>query len=245
MSIIFSDTNDPNYRMKYEQLDNNSKHNGAYYYSKTFEKDIVPYVNTDRPWNIIGFKECGGVDNMITIIHNNLDPGKSYLFLRKYADTVSISNVKKSAEAVLQYSHSIFLPPCVNVKEVRKFGRGIKKDQVACFAGNPWKAYRDDIEKYVPAWVHRFGVMPREELLPIVAHYKQVYAIGVTAVESRALGCEIMKRSSEYDPEEFPLLDVHDAVKCIEHALYIVKNQRVNSVVDCTKLPEFIHRKIK
>jgi len=245
MGAIFIDTHDPNYLLKFGQLDKNSKFNGAYYYTKTFEEDIVPYVKTDRPWNLIGFKTCGGVDNMITIIHNNIEPSKDYIFLHKYQNVVSISNVKKTAEVMLQYGYSIYLPPCVNVKKVRAFGKGIKKDQVACFVGNPWPVYRDEIDKYVPAWVHRFGAMPREELLPIVAHYKEAYAIAVTAVECRALGCEIMKRSDRYDPEDFPLFDVGDAVKCIEHALDIVVNQKVNKVVDCTKLPEFINRKIK
>lgn len=239
------DTSNETYRRLYDALPDNSKYNGLYYYAKTFEKYIVPNVKTDRKWNTIGLEPCGGFDREIVMIHNNLDPEKSYCYLNRFDDVICISNVRKSADAVLQFGHSIYLPPCVSVKEVRKFGKGIKKDQDSCFAGNPWRAYKDEIDRLVPAWVHRFGTMPREELLPIVAHYKNCYAIGCTAAEARALGCNIMKRSDEYDPEDFPLIDVADAVKCIEKAINIISKQKVNAVVDCTELDEFKNRKIR
>lgn len=237
--------NDKSYRALYDNLPENSKHNGLYYYAQTFEKYIIPNVKTDRDWNTVGLAQCGGFDREIVIIHNNLDPRKSYCYLNRYNDVICISNVRKSADDVLQFGHSIYMPPCVSVKEVRQFKKGIKKDQDSCFAGNPWEAYREEIERLVPAWVHRFGTMPREELLPIVAHYRNCYAIGCTAAEARALGCNILKRSDKYDPEDFPLLDVSDAVKCIEKALDIISKQKVNAVVDCTQLDEFKNRKIQ
>lgn len=239
MGTIFSGVNDPNYRRLYNALDGSSKYNGCYYYSRTLEKYLVPQVNTDRPWHLTGMKSCGGVDRMILIVHSNKEPNKEYRWLNKYRDTVCICGTRKTAEAVSMFSHSIYLPPCVCIEEVRGFGKGIKKDQDTCFAGNPWPMYRDEIDKYVPAWVHRFGPMPREEFLPIIAHYKNVYAIGVTAAEARALGCNILKRTDKYDPEDFPLIDCKDAARCIEVALDLIKKQKVNRPIDCTKLPEF------
>lgn len=239
MSKIISSVHDQNYQKLYEALPNSAKYNGLYYYSQTFEKYIVPKVNTDRPWHLIGLKSCGGENNMIVLVHDNLHPDKVYSYLRKYTNTVCICNTRDSAEAVSKYSYSIFLPTCVEIEEVRQFGKGVKKDQDACFAGNPWPALRDEIEQFVPPWVHRFGPMPREQFLPILAHYKNVYAIGVTAVEARALGCNILKRRAKFEPEDFPLFDCKDAVKCIEHALDLVLKQKVNRPIDCTKLPEF------
>lgn len=239
MSNIYSNIHDPNYQRLYDALGPSARYNGLWYYSQTLEKYLVPRVKTDRPWNLIGLKPCGGVDNMIVIVHNNIEPGKEYNWLRKFRNTVCISNIRRAAEEVSQYSYSIYMPPCIDIKEVRSFGKGIKKDQDTCFAGNPWPKYRTEIDKYVPAWVHRFGPMPREEFLPILAHYKNAYAIGVTAAEARALGCNILKRSDEFDPEDFPLIDCKDAAKCIEHALDLVLKQKVNRPIDCTKLPEF------
>lgn len=212
-------TDDKDYLALYNNLPDNAKHNGLYYYAKTLEKDVAPFLNTDRLINLIGLKACGGEDRMILFVHNNLTPEKDYAWSKCYDDVIYVSNTKRSYEYMKNYGHSLYLTPCVNVKEVKKFGRGVKKDQEACFAGNPWPAYRDEIDKYVPAWVHRFGTMPREELLPIIAHYKKVYAMGCTAVEARALGCKIMKRSEEYDPEDFPLLDVKDAIRILQNKI--------------------------
>ena len=97
MGEIIIDTNDKNYRAKYNKLDDSAKHNGAYYYSKTFEEDIAPFVKTDRPWNLMGFNCCGGKDKMIVVIHNNLTAKKDYMFLKRYKDVVCISNVRKTA----------------------------------------------------------------------------------------------------------------------------------------------------
>lgn len=239
MSTIFADTNDKNYVAARNRLPENARYNGLYYYAKTIEKNIVPNVETDRPWNIIGLPCCGGTDNMLHFVHDNIDARKSYRWLRKFKNVVCVSNTKRSAELVADFAYSIYLPPSVDIEEVRKFGKGVKKDQDTCFAGNPWPKYRAEIDKYVPAWVHRFGAMPREEFLPIVAHYRNAYAIGVTAVECRALGCNILKRSDEFDPEDFPLFDCKDAAKCLQHALELVTKQKVNRPIDCTKLPEF------
>ncbi len=244
MSNIFVDRNDVNYRALYNQL-GNGKYNGLYYYADTIEKYIIPQVKTDRPWNTIGLKACGGTDNMILFVHNNITPEKDYTWVKRFDNVICVSNTKRSAEAASRVAYSIYLPPNINVKETRAFGKGIKKDQDTCFAGNPWPKYRAEIDKYVPAWVHRFGPMPREEFLPIVAHYKNAYAIGVTAVECRALGCNILKRSDEFDPEEFPLFDCGDAAKCLQIAIEAVTKQNVNRPFDCTKLPEFINRKQK
>lgn len=245
MSRVIVDTNNANYKSLYDNLGDNSKHNGLYYYAKTIEKYIIPNVQTDRPWNTIGLQPCGGEDRMIVFVHNNLTTDKSYMWLNRFQDVVCVSNVRKSADSVLQYGHSIYLPPSVNVEEVKALAKGIRKNQDACFAGNPWPAYREEIDKYVPPEVHRFGTMPREKFLPIVAHYRKCYAIGCTAVEARALGCEILKRSDTYDPDDFPLLDTADAAKCLQEALAIIDNQKVNQVIDCTKLKSFIDRKIK
>ena len=244
MSNILVDTNDVNYNALYNQL-GGARHNGLYYYAKTIENYIIPKVKTSRPWNTIGLKACGGQNGMIVFIHANLQPEKDYTWLKKFTNIVCVSNSRRTAEKMLPYSYSIYLPPSVDVKGVRKIAGKVKKDQDSCFAGNPWPAYRKEIDTFVPAWVHRFGTMPREELLPILAHYKNVYAIGLTAVEARALGCNIMKRTERYDPEDFPLFDCEDAAKCLQVALDLVDKEKPGKIVDCTKFPEFRDRKQK
>ena len=228
-------TDDLNYKAMREKLPYSSSFNGLYYYAKTIEQHIMPRVETDRPWNTIGLRACGGYDRMIVFIHSNSDTAQ-YVWLNRHKDIVIVSGARQTYEKMKQFGFSVYLPLSCDIDEIRAFGKGIKKDQEACFMGNPWPMYQDEIEKYVPPEVHRFGTMPREKLLPIVAHYKTVYAIGCSAVEARALGCEIKKRSDKYDPSDFPLFDCADAAKCLQRALELTNSK---SYVDCTELEEY------
>ena len=35
------------------------KFNGAYYYAKEIEENIIPLVKTDRPWDLLGKRSTG------------------------------------------------------------------------------------------------------------------------------------------------------------------------------------------
>jgi len=218
MSDLFITTEDTNYKKLHDSL-GSAKHNGLYYYAKIIEKYIIPNVETDRPWNTIGIKSCGGKDRMIIFVHNNIQPEK-YAWVRRFDDVVIVSSQKKVAERMKLYGHSIYLPLSIKVSDLDQY-KVKKKDQDMCYMGNPWAFKKNDIAKYVPARAHRFGDMPREELLPIIAHYKIVYATGLCALEARALGCEVRNCSSRVDDidDMFPLVDVSDAVKMLQKAL--------------------------
>lgn len=197
-----------------------AKFNGLYYYAKNIERFIIPRVNTWRTWNTVGIKACGGEDNMIFFVHNNLDARK-YIWLKKYQNCLLVCGTRHMVGPMAQYGISTYLPLSIDIKSTKRFGLGTKKDQDACYMGNPWKFRDKDVAKYVPPWVHRFGQMPREQLLPIVAHYRTVYAMGLCAVEAQALGCEVKQCWWRYpEPEkDFPLFDCADAAKLLQKAV--------------------------
>lgn len=218
MPKIIADTTHPDYKVAREGL-GNAKFNGLYYYAKTIEQYIIPRVQTERPWNTLGLASTGGCDGMIMFCHNNIQP-KKYLWARRFDDVIFVTSCEEMVPKLEQYGRVIYLPLSIDTKSVRKH-RVKRKTQKACYIGNPWGFKRPDIEKYVPPEVHRFGTMPQEKLLDIVAQYKVAYAIGLCAVEARALGCKIKVCDSRYtDPDrQFPLLDCKDAAKILQKEL--------------------------
>lgn len=218
MSIIIADHTHPAYVKKWENL-TTGKYNGAYYYSQDIVRLIIPNVQTDRPWNTIGIKECGGEKRMIVFAHNYLHP-EQYLWVKWYRDAIIVSSDSEAEKVLSRYARVIHLPLSVDTEEIAKH-RVKKKTQDACYYGNPWGFKKQEINELVPPEVHRFGEMPREKAWDIIAQYKNCYAIGLCALEAQQLGCKLkMSRYRYPDPEKaFPILDCRDAAKMLQAEL--------------------------
>lgn len=203
----------------YRKAFSQGRHNGAYYYAKEIEENIVPLVKTDRNWDLLGMKFTQHYAHSIVFLHHNLNFDSTYKWLKRYDDQILVASSWTAYAAAQDAGHKvIFLPLSVDVSFVEQFKT--KKTKDACYAGNRWKFKDDDIKKYVPDGVDFQEVdLPREELLKFIAPYKKCYAIGRCAIEARALGCKIMKCDSRYEPDDFPILDNRDAAEILQREL--------------------------
>ena len=197
------------------------KFNGAYYYAKEIEENIIPLVKTDRPWDLLGKRSTGSFDNAIVFLHNNAEHEKIYggWLGKNYKNQIFIVNQPCTERYVKSLGlPCIYLPVSVDLDYVKKFRT--KKTKEVCHVGNRWGWRRADIEKYVPSDVD-FAPwdMERDDLLRFMAPYKKVYAVSRCAVEAKALGCEVLKCHSELDPEDFPMLDNKEAAKILQEKL--------------------------
>ena len=208
--MIF-DHNHPAYRAKWASRPN-GKWNGAFYYAKEIYKYIIPSVNTDRNWvllNVEGF--CW--DHSIVFIHNNKFPNL-YDWLKDYNDLILVCGVPETCEKVAHLGTPIYLPLSVDVEYVKTFIT--EKTRGTAFVGR--RSKRANIE--FPVGTEYIENMMRTELLRRMATYKQVYAVGRTAIEAKILGCEVLPYDPRFpDPERWKIVDVHDASKILQKQL--------------------------
>lgn len=196
------------------------KHNGAYYYAKEIEENIIPLVKTDRNWDCLGMRQTPHYDYSIVFLHHNLDFNQVYKWLKKYKDMVLIASSWATYAAAQDAGHKvIYLPLSVDANYVRQFKTEKTKD--ACYAGNRWKFKDADLAKYVPDGVDFPPAnLPREELLKFIAPYKECYAVGRCAIEAKILGCKIKICDSRYpDVKYWKVLDNKNAAKILQKEL--------------------------
>lgn len=202
----------PAYIAKWQKAGRN-QWNGAYYYSQEIVKNIIPNVKTDRNWITVNLRGVG-CDHAIVFIHNNLHP-ENYEWLKQYKDLVLVCGIPETVEKVQHIGRAIYLPISIDVDYVKTFFVEEKTKDTA-FAGRPSK--HKNIE--LPKGIDILEGIPREQLLYEMAEYKNVYAVGRTALEARALGCKV----KAYDPR-FPstgrwrLLDNKAAAKKLQKLL--------------------------
>lgn len=212
------DTNDTQF-LGLQKAMQKGKHNGAYYYSLEIVKNIIPNVQTWRPWDTLGMKAVGSQSGSIVFLHHNIHPATNYAWLSRYKNLVLVTSnhmVEKWARTVGY--NTIFLPLSVDVEYVEQFKT--KKTKDACYAGNKWKFKNEDLKKYVPDDVdYPPEDLERDELLKFIAPYKKVYAVGRCAIEAQVLGAEVLKCDHRYAPGDFPVLDNKDAAKMLQKEL--------------------------
>ena len=57
----------------------------------------------------------------------------------------------------------------------------------------------------------------REKLLPMMAEYEEVYAVGRTAIEAKILGCKVLRFDERYpSARRWKVLDTLDAAKMLQ-----------------------------
>lgn len=206
------DHNNPVYRAKWNSP-NTSKWNGAFYYSKEIVKYIIPRVKTDRNWITINVQGVG-IDHSIVFIHNNKNP-QNYEWLKKYKDLILVCGVKSTVQKVGHLGKAIYLPLSVDVDTIRKYRAKYKTRNVA-FAGRSEKASWG----MLPVGCERLQNLPRTKLLPLIAQYRKIYAVGRTAIEAKVLGCEVLPYDPRFpDPNVWEVLDCADAARMLQEEI--------------------------
>lgn len=206
------DHNAKTYRARWKLLGDN-KFNGAYYYSQEIVNNIIPLVETDRPWVTINAPaQCA--DRAIVFIHDNLTPEEIYGWMGRYEDLILVCGVPETCERVKHLGTPIYLPLSIDVEEVKQY-KVKKKTKKAAFVGRKAKrTYK------LPDGIDYLEGLPRELLLAEMAKYKKVYAVGRCALEAKVLGCEVLPYDDRFpDPEIWQVLDNNDAAKILQEKL--------------------------
>lgn len=210
MKIIINHDN-PQYRRRYNRLGAN-KYNGAFYYSKEICKNIIPAVRTDRNWITIN-TEGVGCDHAIVFIHNNLQPEK-YEWLRNYEDLILVCGVPETCEKVEHLGKAIYLPLSVDISYVEQFRTDTKTKDVA-YVGR-----RNKVNNNVPKTIDYLYGMKRQKLLPAMAEFRQIYAVGRCAIEGMILECDILPYDDRFpDPSIWKILDNREAAVMLQGML--------------------------
>ena len=198
-----------------------NRRNGAFYYSEELVKNIIPKVETERPWVTIKLGDfC--VDHAIYFIHDNLKPQR-YEFLRKYRDIVAVCGLEETCGKVCAYvENCIYLPLSVDIDFVMQFTR--PKDKLACYAGRKGKPGFETLD---PNVVDMLCDLPRAQLLNEVARYRYCFAVGRAAIEATLLGCQILP----YDPRfpagtKWPIISNQEAAVMLQKKLDAIDKRR-------------------
>lgn len=218
--MMIYDHDHPWYRARWKHSGLN-RYNGAYYYSKEIIRNIIPRVKTDRSWVTVNipvqnrvpqFERCAE-DHSIVFIHNNLNP-ENYDWLSKYDDLILVCGIPETMEKVDHLGTPIYLPLSIDLEEVRRHIR--PKTKWTAFVGR--KSKMQDIE--FPSDVDLVHGMERDLLLDTMAEYRRVYAVGRTAIEAVALGCEILPYDERFpDVDRWKVLDNKEASVILQKEL--------------------------
>lgn len=212
MTIINHDH--PKYRERWANIKDN-RFNGAFFYSKEICKTMVPLIDTDRNWITVNIPGVG-MDHSIVFIHNNLHP-EHYDHLAKYKDLVLVCGIEETVSKVAHLGKAICLPLSIDVEDVKQYRREKTKD--VAFVGR--RAKRKGIE--LPPGIDYIEGLPRTKLLPAMAEYKRVYAVGRTAIEAKVLGCEILPYDPRFpDPSRWTVMDTKEAAIILQEHLNLI-----------------------
>ena len=97
------------------------------------------------------------------------------------------------------------------------------KTKKTAFVGR--RAKRKNVE--LPEGIDYLEGMPRTKLLPAMAEYEEVYAVGRTAIEAKALGCKILPYDPRFpDPEIWKVLDNREAARILQEQLDIIDKKK-------------------
>lgn len=228
MDPIIIDHNFERYRDRWKNAGAN-RFNGAYYYSREIVRNIIPRIITDRNWITVN---CYGyaTNHSIVFVHNNQHPD-NYQWLQKYHDMILICGIRETVDKVRAYgNHVIYLPLSIDLEEIQQYKT--IKDKDTAFAGR-----RSKITSAIPNGTTILQDMPRELLLREIARYKKIYAVGRTAIEARALGCEVLPYDPRYpDPAIWKVIDNRQAAAILQTELDRIeprpmtnKNKKLNN----------------
>lgn len=201
------------YRRRWAAI-NKNKYNGAYYYSQEILKNIIPNVVTDRNWMTVNLQGTGA-EHSIVFVHNNLHP-EHYEWLKGYKDIVLVCGVPETVEKVSHIGKAIYLPLSVDTEYLKQFKTEEKSG--TAFIGRPAKRKMDGVK--LPKGIDIIEGIERSKMLKMMAKYENVYAVGRTAIEAKALGCNVLAYDPRYpNPDRWEVIDNHDAAKMLQTKL--------------------------
>lgn len=212
MKVI--DHNNRAFRSRWGVQNSGVKWNGAFYYSKEIVKNIIPNVKTDRQWLTVNTYSPAEVeDGCIVFIHNNKHP-ENYDWLRGKKDLILVCGVKSTLKKVKHLGRPIYLPLSVDISYVEQFKVKDKTKEVA-FVGR-----RSKQTENLPDGIDHLMNLPRTKLLPAMAPYKAVYAVGRCAIEAKILGCKVLSYDNRFpNPRIWKVLDNKEAAELLQKAL--------------------------
>lgn len=176
--------------------------NGANIYSQLICKFFIQNIETDRNWVTINVNKC--LDHSIVFIHSNLNTKKKYAYLKNYKDLLLVCSQISTCKAVEELGQPVYLPLSIDTNYVQKFYTNIK-DRNICYAGRRDKV---DYESFRKDGIDMLCDMSHDELLSRMAHYHYVYAVGLTALEAKCLGCNVLPYDQRFpDPRVWVVKD--------------------------------------
>lgn len=199
------------YREKWKRM-GGGKYNGAFYYSKEICKNIIPNVETDRNWVTVNIEGIA-CDHAVVFIHNNKNPER-YDWLKQYKDLVLVCGIPETCEKVKHLGTAIYLPLSVDVEYVKQFRQPKTKD--TAFVGRKKKMQYGRLPQGID-YIH--GVK-RQQMLPLMAKYRKVYAVGRCALEALVLDCELLPYDNRFpDVSRWQILDNKQAAQMLQKEL--------------------------
>lgn len=211
------------------------KENGAYYYSKEIEENILPELGFDLSGMF--FITAGAVlysareipDGTIVICHDNRSTKRSYgkLFGK---NVIWVCSKHATVETLKGYGErAVYVPLSIDTEYVKQFKR--KKTKDTAYVGNAW-AFKREYLNSLPVDIEQLSDMPRVELLKEMAKYKRVIGEGRCLMEAQILGCKT--EVPKYDGHEslyVEALDNREAIKYWREALEPIAKEQSQSCI--------------
>lgn len=191
--------------------------NGALIYSQNITKNIIPNVKTDRNWVTINTHTA--VDNAIYFIHSNLGLKERYEFLHNYKNLILVASQHKTEKELkeLYPEHkTIYLPLSIDLDYTLQFKNTTPHERGgACYAGRPDKPYVDGL-----IGVTKLSNLTHPDLLRKLNEFKYCYAVGLTAIEAKLMGCTLLPFDKRYpDVRVWKILDGKKAASLLKAEL--------------------------
>ena len=191
--------------------------NGALIYSQNIVKNIIPNVKTERNWVTINCHTA--CDDAIFFIHSNLDLEERYDFLRNYKNLVLVASQHSTVEALQKLfpeHKTIYLPLSIDLHYTTQFKNPLPHQRAGtCYAGRPDKPYVDGL-----VGVTKLSNLTHPDLLRALNDYKYCYAVGLTAIEAKLMGCILLPFDQRYpDVRQWKILDGRQAAKLLQTEL--------------------------
>lgn len=197
----------------------NIQPNGALIYSMNIVKNIIPNVKTDRNWVTIDCKQCRNYS--IVFIHSNVNLEK-YEYLKHYEDLILVTSQKTTQQELkkLGYAdHIIFLPLSIDLDETLKYKvKEPHNRNGSCYAGRPNKPDVDSLHLHND--IVFLSNLTHADLLRKLNYFKKCYAVGLTAIEAKVMGCEIIPFDRRFpDASVWKIRDGKDMAKELQKKL--------------------------
>lgn len=208
------------------------KENGAYYYSKEIEENILPELKLNMFFITAGaaiYTPQEIPDGAIVICHDNRSTKQSYgkLFGK---GMIWVCSKHSTVETLEGYGErAVYVPLSIDTEYIKKFKR--KKTKDTAYVGNAW-AFKREYLNSLPIDIEQLSGMPREKLLKEMAKYKHVIAEGRVLQEAQILGCKT--EVPKYDRHEsvyVEALDNREAVKYWRKALEPIAEEQIQSCI--------------